>query len=56
MERSQNIRQASVRQVVGVNRTLNDELIMPNEQGGDVVLSSNGFFPYSGFNIQSIEG
>lgn len=55
MERSQNIRQASLRQVVGLNLTLDGEVIEPNLEGGTVLSSSNPF-PYPTLNIQSIEG
>lgn len=38
MERSQRIRQASVRQITGTNLTLSGLTIEANDQGGDIVM------------------
>lgn len=54
MERSQNIRQASIRQVVSTNLTLDGNEIIADEAGGSVLGSAS--FPYPSLNIQSIEG
>lgn len=50
MERSQNIRQASVRQIVGTNLALDGKLINPNEEGG-VVLGNATACPKCGSAI-----